>query len=281
MQFRNPSYYSQYASRLEKNLLKKCAKRVDATCIHDLEMASRHGLKTEIRRKKVISVAFSMIYYLFPIARRLVIRVSLLKSLLLMKKYLDETIEQVGKLDDEQLEAILRLIREARELGAKFGKNLIASLQREYIGRIASKQVQEDLEKGESQTVEFKSQFPKNAVEMAKVIASFATSNAGRIFLGVNDKGIICGLDTKVSSVDHIKNRISNLSHQSIDPPVEINVEFWEFESKTFAVIEVPKGSEPVYFVNGSPYIRVLTSSRKATTSQVKELYRRYFARAK
>ncbi|AXB80068.1 helix-turn-helix domain-containing protein [Novosphingobium sp. P6W] len=46
----------------------------------------------------------------------------------------------------------------------------------------------------ETQTVEFKREFPKHAGDLAKEIAAFATSNAGMILLGVEDSGEIIGI---------------------------------------------------------------------------------------
>jgi hypothetical protein len=277
----DPSYYSQYAVGLEKRLLKESIERLDLNCHHTLEMASKHSLNTVIRKKKIISVVYFIIHYVFPIARNLDVKASQLKSVSLIKKYINEMADQLDKLDDEQLKAILRLNDEGREIGAGFDENKMMIFQRELIGRITSRSVLEDLEKGESQMIEFKSQFPKDATELAEVIASFATSDGGRIFLGVEDDGKVSGLNMQDLARDDINNRISNLAHQSIDPPVKVSVDFFQAGSAIFALIEVPKGSEPVYFVNGCPYIRVLASTRKATASQVKELHEHYFDRKK
>ena len=47
---------------------------------------------------------------------------------------------------------------------------------------------------GERQEVEFKAELPKQVSDLAKEIAGFATSNPGRILIGIGDDGTIVGL---------------------------------------------------------------------------------------
>ncbi len=47
--------------------------------------------------------------------------------------------------------------------------------------------------RGEGQNLEFKREFPKQATDLAKEIAAFATSNQGTILLGVSDSGDLVG----------------------------------------------------------------------------------------
>lgn len=277
---RDPVYYCQKISRFER-LLMESVEILDSDCLRNLKRVSKHGLETAVRKEKIVSVVFSMIHYLIPVAGAISVRGSRLTSISLMKKRLTEMLHQTGKFDDEQIEAILRFIHEASEIGVRFPKILVKGFRNEFIGRMASRQIQHALDKGESQTVEFKSRFPQNATDLARTIASFATSDGGWVFLGVDNDGTISGLDIQDLSMDALSNRISDLAYQSIDPPVEVNIKFWEFQSRMFAVIEVSKGPEPVYFVNGIPYVRILTSSRRAKAHQVKELHRSYFERSK
>ena len=47
---------------------------------------------------------------------------------------------------------------------------------------------------GEGQRIEFKESYPENASELSKEIAAFASSNAGKIIIGVADGGELVGL---------------------------------------------------------------------------------------
>jgi hypothetical protein len=138
-------------------------------------------------------------------------------------------------------------------------------------------ELERDLKKGESQSLEFKEEFPEQARDLAQVIASFATSNPGTIYIGVDDNAQVVGvegianlLDTK--GKDDCQKRIQGIT-QSIDPPVRVGVDFVEKDSKIVARIRVPKGDKAVYYVEGRPYLRDLTSSRLARSSEVEGFY--------
>lgn len=276
----DPSYYLAEQSGL-RELLQRSARKLDFKANKKLDLVLKHKKGTAIRTKKFISAAYFIKTYLFPVAKNADIKLNRTRSHLLIKNLLKEMERVVEKIDEEQTRTILTLIFEIIESGGSFSKRLVRTFQNALIGKIASKQIQEALEKGEGQRVEFKSQYPDNVNELAKVIASFATSEGGMVFLGVNNEGDVIGLNSQKLSVDELSNRISNLVRIAIDPSLNIQIGFWEIQSKTFSVIEVPKGPEPVYFVNGIPYVRILTSSCKASAYQVKELHRHYFQKTK
>ena len=140
--------------------------------------------------------------------------------------------------------------------------------------------LQKDIERGEGQEIEFKEDYPSNTSALSKEIAAFATSNAGRIYLGVNNGGDIIGISAVRDSgekrgKDEIQNRLAGLTQKAVNPPIKVTVDFIEInrnENTIVARINVPKGTEPVYYSNSIPYIRNLTSSEPATPDQVKEL---------
>ena len=141
--------------------------------------------------------------------------------------------------------------------------------------------LEQDLERGEGRTVEFKSQFPTNARQLAEIIASFATSDGGRIYLGINDNGTIYGLDEfydidDPKERDSIQRRIQGIV-QKVEPRIRVKVEFLRKNGKGIVAIIVPKGIEPIYYVGNIPYVRDLSSSRRATPEEVKELHLKYF----
>lgn len=136
------------------------------------------------------------------------------------------------------------------------------------------------LAEGESQRVEFKEKIPDTVKELAEVIASFATSNTGTIYIGVDDSGTVVGLDglDNTRGRDEFQQRILGISRM-VEPAVRVSIDFLERNSKNVVRIIVPKGSEPVYYVGGIPYLRDLSASRRATAAEVKELHQKYFER--
>lgn len=141
--------------------------------------------------------------------------------------------------------------------------------------------LERDLQKGESQGIEFMADFPRSARDLAKEIAAFATSNAGTIYLGVNDDGKLSGVsDVKnlrdITGKDAFQKRIQGTCG-TIKPSIRVKVDFLEKLGKIIIRISVPKGVEPMYYCRGIPYLRDLTSSRPAKPSEVKELHFKYF----
>jgi hypothetical protein len=133
-----------------------------------------------------------------------------------------------------------------------------------------------DLKTGESQEIEFVADFTESARDVAKEIAAFATSNSGRIYLGVNDYGELVGVSgvknlEDIAGKDECQKRAQGIS-RIVKPAIRVKVAFLKRRDKIIVRISVPKGSEPVYYCHGVPYLRDLTSSRPATPSEVKEL---------
>lgn len=144
------------------------------------------------------------------------------------------------------------------------------------------KRLMKDIEKGEGQEIEFIEDLPSNIHEIAKEIAAFASINPGTIYLGVSDKKRITGVSSirkhgKKEGKDSILNRLGGITQKAIKPPIRVVIDFIDYEKDTLVRISVPKGVEPVYYSSDIPYIRILTTSQRATPDQVKELHRQYF----
>ena len=140
----------------------------------------------------------------------------------------------------------------------------------------ARRDLEYDIVRWEGQSLDFTEKITEPR-ELAKEIASFATSNAGRIYIGVDDDGNVVGAPdiaglSDIKGKDEYQKRIQGIT-QGIDPPVRVQVSFVEKDSKVVVRIDIPKGPEPVYYVEGRPYLRDLTSSRLARSSEVKDLY--------
>lgn len=130
----------------------------------------------------------------------------------------------------------------------------------------------EAIQQGECQCIEFMESYPLQARELAKEIAAFATSNPGNIFLGIRDDGVVIGL-TSVDNLldrDALLQRIEGSTRGTVKPAITVKVDFLNAEEgKSVCRIAVPKGTEPVYYVNNVPYVRHLTESRPAEPHEV------------
>lgn len=127
---------------------------------------------------------------------------------------------------------------------------------------------------GEHQSLEFKEAFPEQARQLAREIAGFATSNAGTILLGVADTGEIVGVPDCLGPVGRagIISRIEGICASIVTPIVTPKVRFAMAAGRVVVAIDVPKGEAPVYYADGVPLLRQLTSTRRATPQEVVDL---------
>ena len=146
------------------------------------------------------------------------------------------------------------------------------------------KQLSKDLPviraRGEGQEVEFKREFPQQAADLSKEIAAFATSNSGLILLGVEDSGDLRGLEDVATPEqrDVLVSRIAGICSGSVKPAVTPKIQWAKEDDFIILAISVPKGSEPVYYQTGRPYLRHLSDSRPAEPHEVVNLIREHLA---
>jgi ATP-dependent DNA helicase RecG len=124
---------------------------------------------------------------------------------------------------------------------------------------------------GENETVEFKREMPRQARDLAKEIAAFASTRGGQLLLGVDDSGSIVGIPNAhdPATRDDFGKRIVGVC-QIIDPPVRPDISWASANGVGVLVINVEKGAEPLYFVDSRAYIRHDTVSRPATPAEVR-----------
>lgn len=132
---------------------------------------------------------------------------------------------------------------------------------------------------GESQTLEYKQEMPGQVRDLAKEIAAFATSNDGLILLGVADDGMLVGLAGMADQIerDGLAKRIAGVC-RDIKPPVRPALLWAVEDEKIILGIKVSKGREPLYYVEGRPYIRHVSVARPAEPSEVIDAVRSYLS---
>ncbi len=125
--------------------------------------------------------------------------------------------------------------------------------------------------RGEGQGLEYMAQFPEQARDLAKEIAAFATSNPGTILLGVSNEGDLIGLDGCDDAIerDKLVRRLEGVCNGTIRPSITPEVRFAVESGKVVLAIVVPKGPQPVYYCNKTPYIRHITESRPGEPHEI------------
>jgi ATP-dependent DNA helicase RecG len=119
------------------------------------------------------------------------------------------------------------------------------------------KELNQILQKGEGQFVEFKENFDK---ELAKEIVAFANASGGRIFLGINDDNQISGM----SITNRLKSQIMDMA-KNCDPKILLELE----ELENILIIDVPEGDNKPYQCAKGFYLRLGPNSQKLTRDEI------------
>jgi hypothetical protein len=134
--------------------------------------------------------------------------------------------------------------------------------------------------RGENQDLEYMESFPQNVRELGREIAAFASSNQGTILIGVSDDGDIVGLEKALSveGRDELLHRIEGICKGTIKPSITPTVKFAVEDERPVLILLIPKGSQPIYYSNHTPYIRHITESRPAEPHEVIDLIKSWLA---
>ncbi|MCJ7812814.1 helix-turn-helix domain-containing protein [bacterium] len=127
-------------------------------------------------------------------------------------------------------------------------------------------QLREIIEKGESETVEFKENFDKEAIETT---GAFANTKGGNIFIGVSDKGKMIGVQLRKETVNSWVNQII----QSTDPQIIPEIEVDAVDGKNVVIILIKEFPIKPVSVKGRCFRRVGTSNRMMTPSEISEMH--------
>ena len=130
----------------------------------------------------------------------------------------------------------------------------------------------------ESNKIELKSKYTDQIV---KEIVAFINADGGKIYIGVNDDGTVCG----ASNIDGALLDISETVTKRIEPSAidVIKTELEIMDGKPVIVINIKKGISPLYCIkkygfssSGCP-IRIGSSCREMSEAQINERYKLKF----
>lgn len=134
---------------------------------------------------------------------------------------------------------------------------------------IPSYSLKEMIVMGETKHVEFKAKLD-NPEPFVSSIISFANSEGGRIFVGVNDHGKIEGIKDSAK----MKEKIVNWIAQQCDPRIDVDIHY--SKDLNIMIIDVPVGNQRPYCMkSGGCFIRHNGTDRQATRSELEELFKR------
>jgi ATP-dependent DNA helicase RecG len=112
---------------------------------------------------------------------------------------------------------------------------------------------------GENDKVEFKRNISS---DISKELTAFANSSGGRVFVGVEDDGVLHGIPI----TNEIRSRIQSIA-RDCDPAVSVELENFN----DVMIIHIPEGKNKPYRCNTGFYIRNGASSIKLSTQEIIE----------
>ena len=126
------------------------------------------------------------------------------------------------------------------------------------------KELAEAVSAGEGPTLEFKRAGSKN---LGRELCAFANAAGGRVLIGVEDTGHICG----VGGHNRLKSDIQTIAHDA-EPPIKVTV---ESVGDALCVTIPEQGGEPHSF-DGGYFVRDDASSRKMSREEVRAAFQRH-----
>ena len=112
--------------------------------------------------------------------------------------------------------------------------------------------------RGEGEHIEFMERYPDNSYDLSKEIPAFASSNPGTILIGVADDRALAGLDgvDTPEGRDRLCRRMEGVCSGNVRPAITPEVKFALESDAVVLAIEVPRGTQPVYYSRQMPYVR-------------------------
>ena len=130
------------------------------------------------------------------------------------------------------------------------------------------KNIAELIEKGESQSVEFKTSFERETIE---TLVAFANSEGGHVLVGVADNGDVVGVTVSKETLNKWLVQVKSVTSPALIPDIAA----YKHDGKTIIMFTVEE--YPVKPVNtrGRYFKRVASANHQHELSEINELYMR------
>ena len=133
---------------------------------------------------------------------------------------------------------------------------------------MSPQEVSELIGQGENASIEFK-EMPVRPEVVAREMVAFANCSGGVILLGVTDKGEPCG----VGAASHLEEWVMNIARASVIPALTVSCEIVLVDGVEVYVISIPKGNDKPYQTGDKYLIRVGSTNRVASQSELMRLF--------
>lgn len=124
------------------------------------------------------------------------------------------------------------------------------------------------IQQGENVAVEFKA-LPVRPEVVAREMVAFANGAGGTLLLGVADDGTPTGVD----DMERLEEWVMNIARTLVTPAIAVHCEFAQSADKQVCAVIVPKGKDKPYQTGDKYLIRVGSTNRLATQSELMRLF--------
>ena len=139
--------------------------------------------------------------------------------------------------------------------------------------------LQEEIQNGESRTLEYKSELPHDSQKWIKTIVAFANGAGGKFVLGVNNQRKFVGLPKSVDLFE-LKDNIADTIGQMCEPQIMFDITAEMVGDAQLLIVNVFPGNATPYYIkalgkeNGT-FIRLGATTRNADWTALEELSNR------
>lgn len=114
--------------------------------------------------------------------------------------------------------------------------------------------LKQEILKGESKTMEFKTTLPSNSEKYLKTIIAYSNTSGGKLIIGVDDKTLVIhGVENEFTVMDAIANSISDACEPIIYPEIYPQT----IDGKTVIVVEISHGKQTPYYLKAKGKLMV------------------------
>ena len=118
------------------------------------------------------------------------------------------------------------------------------------------------LKQGEGLKLEFKENF--NSKDIAKEFVAFANTEGGRIFIGIDNTGVVKG----IKITNDLKSEIQNTA-RNCDPSIHIELEI----INKVLIVNVDEGINKPYRCSAGFFLRQGSNSQKLSTDEIRDFF--------
>lgn len=133
----------------------------------------------------------------------------------------------------------------------------------------------QEIQQGESKTLEFKRELPKGE-QLVKTLVAFANTSGGKVVIGVTDEREIVGIQ---SNEFELMDQVASIVHSQCLPTLLPSIYLETLNNKTLLIVQVSRGSQMPYYLkhkgrDTGTFVRIGATNRQASIDMIHELER-------